>query len=97
MPNPRVVPGHPDSPGGFGVRAQVIGQSFHIYVRVDSLGPHDRLAVEDCLIEEARSLIRKAEGAGKFEWERYGFRRNAAIGTYERTLSAREVDHLVRG
>ncbi len=97
MSNPRLVQGRPGMPPEFGVRALAGGRSFHIYVRLDALGPHDRLAVEDGLVEEAKSLIRKAEASTKFDWERYGFRQNAAVGTLERTLSALEVDHLMRG
>jgi hypothetical protein len=51
--------------------------------------------LEDRLLDEARSLIRKAESEERFDWEAHRFVRNPRFGVYEKILTVAELRLLL--
>lgn len=96
MGNPRIVRGRRGTEIAVAVRGHVLGATFVIGVERGAVPPERRMELEDRLLEEARSLIRNAEQSGDFEWSNHHFEHSEDSGVWEKTLSEREVQQLLR-
>jgi hypothetical protein len=92
--NPRIVSGRKGSGLWLAARARARGDTFLLGV-AQPVEAHLRTRLEDRLLEEARSLIRRAEADGGFDWEAHRFTRNAEFGAWEKTLTAAELRRLL--
>ena len=94
MGNPRIVRGRRGTDFALAVRGRVLDAIFLIAVDAETARALPRIPLEGRLLEEARSLIRRAQKGGVFPWEAHRFQLNEH-GTWEKTLSAAELDRLM--
>lgn len=97
LTNPRIVPGKRGAKVAFSVRGRARGESFSIAVNRADLEGLDRAALEDRLVEEARSLIREAESNPSFNWSAKGFANRTGFDSWEKALSVADVRRLTQG
>jgi len=79
----------------FAARGRVLDETFRLSVDRAALGRYPRSKLEDRVLEEAASLIREAEQQESFDWEANHFTHDHAFGTWEKVLSAEELDRLM--
>ena len=96
MSNPRIVYGRREAAVAFCVRGHIGGETFQMAVEKEAVSGYEQAAIEDRLMEEARSLLRMATGQeGAVDWGALGFSLTGEFGVWNKTLSRQDLKRLL--